>query len=331
MNFSDIIKIPALIATLSLSCAQSVMADQNEFSFALIGDVPYKVSPGQDYPPFDNLIKDVNEEEDLKWVLHAGDIKSGSTPCSDALFEDRLIRYNKFDIPFVLTPGDNGWTDCHRVSAGEFQPLERLARFREIFYAKPGYTIGGTTMQVSTQADIIGYEEFPENVRWVEQGVIFATLHVVGSENGLRDFDPASSAKRTIADDEEVVRRTQAVLNWIDTTFELAKSEHAAGVFLLMQANPGLERRPGKHTGFEAILANIESHVKQYNKPVVLAHGDSHYFREDKPALPGGAFLPNFTRVETFGASRVHWIKVTVEPDSTQVFKIQQKIVKKNM
>ena len=43
----------------------------------------------------------------------------------------------------VLTPGDNEWTDCHRVAAGEYQPLERLAKLREVFYPVPGMTIGG--------------------------------------------------------------------------------------------------------------------------------------------------------------------------------------------
>ena len=46
-------------------------------------------------------------------------------------------------------------------------------------------------------------------------------------------------------------------------------------------------------------------------------HGDSHYFRIDKPLLDAqGRRLENFTRVETFGDNQangnndVHWVKV---------------------
>lgn len=337
MSMSQFFK-PVLIGTLMFAGSQAVMADaehhqakgKGAFSFALIGDTPYKVAPGQDYPPFDNLVKAINEDEKVKWVMHAGDIKSGSTFCSDALFEDRLQRYNQFDKPFILTPGDNGWTDCHRVKAGEYQPLERLAKFREIFYSQPGYTLGGERMEVETQATVSGFEEFPENMRWTEQGVVFASLHVVGSQNGLRAFDPASSAVRTDADDDEVARRNRAVLAWMDETFAVAMKEGAPGVLLMMQANPGLERKPGNHDGFEEILTALEAHVKAYGKPVVLAHGDSHYFREDKPTLISGEYLPNFTRVETFGSSKVHWIKVMVDPRSENVFNVEQKIIEAN-
>ena len=65
-----------------------------------------------------------------------------------------------------------------------------------------------------------------------------------------------------------------------------------------------------KLTGYADFLALLEGETRTFGKPVVLAHGDSHYFRIDKP-LPqptGGnpdgnrtTRLTNFTRVETFG------------------------------
>lgn len=331
-------KITALVGVIALSaCATlNVTADSDvkqakgfaKFEFALIGDVPYGVLPGAEYPPFDRLIAEVNDNRKIQWVQHAGDIKSGSTPCSDEMFYDRLARYNQFDKPVVLTLGDNEWTDCHRVAAGEYQPLERLAKLREVFFAHPGETIGGKVMAVETQADIAGYEEFPENVRWVKQNVVFATLHIVGSHNALAAFDPNSSAVRTAADDEEVVRRTNAALAWLDNTFAKAQEIGSPGVFLMIHANPGLERAtPEDRTGFMEFLTALENHTKAYAKPVVLAHGDSHYFRIDKPVLVNSGFLPNFTRVETFGSSKVHWLRVQVNPKSEEVFTITQEIV----
>lgn len=302
---------------------------QGPFEFALIGDVPYGVGPAEDYPPFTDLTADVNASPRIQWVLHAGDIKAGSTDCSDAWFEDRLYRFNLFNKPFVLTPGDNEWTDCHRISAGEYQPLERLAKLREIFYPTPGETIGGVTMRVDTQADVTGFEEFPENVRWVKNRIVFATMHIVGSQNGLAPFDPSSSVLRTPADDAEVERRSAAALAWMDAAFDLAEELDSPGVFLMIHANPGLERSLSgvNRNGFEAFLAQLEQHTMVYGRPVVLAHGDSHYFRVDKPRLVETGFLPNFTRVETFGASRVHWIRVKVDPKHPEVFGFEQEIV----
>jgi hypothetical protein len=312
----------------------------NRFTFALIGDVPYGVSPNSEYPPFDNLVKQINRQRKVKWVIHTGDIKSGGTECSDELFYDRLDRYNAFKKPFIYTPGDNEWTDCHRVNAGEYQPLERLAKLREVFFPNPGETIGGRTMSVETQAWTEGYEEFPENVRWSKHGVIFAALHVVGSNNGLKAFDPASSAVRTEADDAEAYHRIDAAVHWINDTFDQAVEEDAPGVLFMMQANPILEvgyalpsgdDLTAARLGFNEILTTLEQRTLEYGKPVVLAHGDSHYFRVDKPGLVENGFLGNFTRVENFGSSRVHWVKITVNPKSKQVFKFQPMIIEENL
>ena len=301
---------------------------KNHFSFALIGDVPYGVAAGEHYQPYENLVDELNEDKQVKWILHAGDIKSGGTECSDELFMDRLYRFNQIKKPVVLTPGDNEWTDCHRVKAGEYQPLERLEKLRKVFYPAPGITLGGKTMQVTTQANNPLYTEFPENVMWQKSNIIFSAIHIVGSNNGLKAFDKHSSAIRTAADDDEVARRETAALAWLDETFSRASQNNSPGVFIMIHANPGLEKATANRDGFEAFLNALENHTRAYAKPVVLAHGDSHYFRVDKPSING--FLKNLTRVETFGSKNVHWIKVVVNPKSENVFNFQQKIISDN-
>ncbi|MDV3239966.1 MAG: metallophosphoesterase [Gammaproteobacteria bacterium] len=307
---------------------------QGPFEFALIGDTPYLAGadPTAGYPQFDRLVAEINRDRKVEWVLHAGDIKNGSTECSDALFYDRLARFSRIAKPLVYTPGDNEWTDCHRINNGQYQPLERLARLREVFFATPGTTLGGVPMQVDSQALRPGYEEFPENVRWTHNGVVFATLHIVGSDNAQAAFQPGSSAVRTQADDDEVVRRNAANLAWLNATFDQAERDGAPGVLIMIQANPGLEFRQdgADRTGYEDFLALLESRVAAYGRPVVLAHGDSHFFRIDKPRLLNLAFLPNFTRIETFGAGNVHWVRVQVDPRSEQVFRFEQEIIEEN-
>jgi hypothetical protein len=320
---------PVLAALLMLASA-GAQADreamrpqgQGPFDFALIGDTPYIAgnTPGAAYPEFDRLVEAINRDHPLKWVLHAGDIKNGSTLCSDEMFLDRLARFSRIQKPLIYTPGDNEWTDCHRINNGQYQPLERLARLRRLFFAAPGVTLGAVPMQVESQATTPGYEEFPENVRWTHNGVMFATLHIVGSNNALAPFQAGSRAIRTAADDAEVARRNAANLAWLNATFDRAERDGAPGILIMIQANPGLEfeQSVADRYGFEVFLSALENRAVAFGKPVVLAHGDSHFFRVDKP------------RVETFGAGNVHWIRVTVDPRSEEVFRFEPQLVNGN-
>jgi hypothetical protein len=67
-------------------------------------------------------------------------------------------------------------------------------------------------------------------------------------------------------------------------------------------------------------------------------HGDSHYFRIDKPLLDAaGNRIEPFTRVETpgdnarSGSNDVQWVSVRVGPDDPEVFSFQQEVVAANL
>jgi hypothetical protein len=85
------------------------------------------------------------------------------------------------------------------------------------------------------------------------------------------------------------------------------------------------------------LLVALRDQVIAFKKPVAYVHGDSHYFRIDKPFLSAaGQRLENFTRVETFGdhqengTNDVNWLKVFVDPRSREVFSYQQQNVPGN-
>ncbi len=296
------------------------------FSFALIGDMPYAV---EDVDKFERLIGDVNAES-VQWVLHVGDIKTGGTPCTDAYLEGRLALFQQFEKPFIFIPGDNEWTDCHRQSAGEFEPLERLETLRSLFYPNPGYALGQPAYPLTTQATQPGYEEFPEHVRWVQDRVVFAGLHIVGSGNARAPFPG-----RTDADDREADRRMAAAVRWMEEAFEEAERLDSPGLFLMIHANPGFspDANPAQRQSFQEFLTALERETIRFGRPVLLAHGDSHYFRIDKPLVSSssGRRIENFTRVETFGAGDVHWLRVTVDSRGENVFRIEQQIVERNL
>ena len=301
-------------------------------SFALLGDVPYSAA---EEAKFSNVIASINASRNVRMVLHTGDIKGGGERCDDALFIQRYNQYQQFDDAFIITPGDNDWTDCHRTSNGSYLPTERLAKFREIFYPTIGRSTGKRPVALVSQAATPGHAAhgaYVENTLWQFAGATMAMVHVVGSANNLAPWSQLAGGDRPAERQAEVDARLAASLAWIDEVFDRATAANSAGVLLAMQANPGLEFAVGsaQRTGFDAVVAKITARTIAFGKPVVLAHGDSHYFRMDKPLFVGGAALENFTRLENFGSPNVHWVEVFVDARDPNVFSVVQRIVPAN-
>ena len=308
-------------------------------SFALLGDTPY--GSGEEVL-FDRVIDDINASRNVRLVLHSGDVKAGSERCDDALLVRRFNQFQKLDDAFILTPGDNDWTDCHRANNGAFLPTERLARLRQIFYPVAGMSTGKKPLALRSQATMAGHEAFVENTMWSFAGVTMATVHVVGSNNNLAPWsgiDATDSVTTPRADRiAEFQAREAAALAWVDATFDQAIARDSAGVVLAMQANPLFELASShpERQGFNTFLAKLADRSKAFGKPVLLTHGDSHYFRLDKPlVLPklpsGSAALENFSRLENFGSPSVHWVEVFVDARDPNVFNVVPHLVPANV
>ena len=76
----------------------------NAFDFAVMGDMPYKLP--DDYPKVDRLIGAINKMKPA-FTLHVGDIKSGSSPCTDEVFKRAFEQLQTVEGPLVYTIGDN--------------------------------------------------------------------------------------------------------------------------------------------------------------------------------------------------------------------------------
>lgn len=331
----------ALAAAAAFLCAcavaQPVPPMPARGSFALIGDVPYGSATE---PQFDRVIDAINADPAVRFVLHTGDIKSGSERCDDVLLQRRFDQTQKFLKPVVFTPGDNEWTDCHRTNNGSYLPTERLAKLRSLFFPQPGVTTGRPA-RLATQASVLGFQTFVENTLWSFGGATMGTIHVVGSNNGLEPWnqlDPSDSYDTPRPDRiAEVQAREAAAVAWVDTIFDQADLNRSAGVLIAMQANPNFElpSTDRQRQGFNAVLARITARAIAFGKPVVIAHGDSHYFRVDKPLTAptpanGVQMLENVTRLENFGSQYVHWVAVTVDARDPNVFRFEQRIVDAN-
>ncbi|SEO76765.1 metallophosphoesterase [Trujillonella endophytica] len=275
-------------------------------TIALLGDTPYGDAQRLEFPA---LVDDIDADPRVRLVLHAGDVKSGSTTCDDARFADLAALYGTFDDPFVLTPGDNEWTDCHRPAAGGYVPTERLEAVRDVFYPEPGRTLGTQAMPVTAQSQAQpGHAAYVENVLFERSRVVFATVHVVGSENGLAPW--TGIGDRPAERVAEFEARRAANLAWIAAAFDEAERTDAAGVVLLLQAEPVAS------PGFQAERDLIVREAAAFGRPVLLAHGDEHRYEEERRY----AGVPNLTRLETFGDTATEWLRLTVDPRTPEVF-----------
>lgn len=281
---------------------ESLPADS--FAFGVFGDGPY-------YPwergRFRRVLADVSQAE-IEWLLHVGDILWA--PCSDEAFRERLAALDGVDHPVVYTPGDNEWTDCHEARPGGHDPLDRLAAIRRIFFADPERSLGARPMQLQSQSEDSLFAEFPENARWARGGFVFTTIHVVGSGNASDDF-----SGRTREHDEEVGRRSEAALSWLDGAFATADEVSAKGVVLAVHANLGIgPDSEGYEVGHEEFVDRLRDHVDGFSGLVLLIHGDSHVYRVDQPLTDEeGRIYANFTRLETLGSPDIGWVRVVVD------------------
>jgi hypothetical protein len=292
-------------------------SDDDGYTFAVIGDIPYGPTKIAGFPA---AVAQINADPAVQWVNHLGDIKDGSSVCSDDYFQLIKNDFDKFQDPLVYTIGDNEWTDCHRANNGGYNPLERLAKIRQVFFAQPGRTLGGQSVPVESQADL----GIPENVRWQRANVGFAALHIVGSNDSLAPWTGQTAP--TPEQTAEVLNRTAASIQEIHDTFADASRNHQRAVVLLLQADMFDPTVPNPtfagYYAFAPIVAAIARESAAYNGPVYLFNGDSHAFNSDKPLAAGSRWLsfygvsqpaPNLTRVTVDGADNAsNYLRVTV-------------------
>lgn len=297
---------------------------KDDYTFAVIGDIPYSDAQVADFP---KVVAQINADPAVQWVDHLGDIKRGSAVCSDEYFQLIKDDFDQFEDPLVYTFGDNEWTDCHRTNNGGYNPLERLAKVREMFFPQAARTLGRHGARVQSQAD----QGIPENVRWERADVAFAALHVVGSNNSLVPWTGNTTA--TPEQTAEVLARTAAVSQLVHETFADARDDHSRAVVLLLQADmfdPTVtDPRFASFYSFQPIVATIAREAAAFGRPVYLFNGDSHVFNSDNPLAEGSKWLqfygidrpvPNVSRVTVDGETAAdNYVRVTVHGHGPQV------------
>jgi hypothetical protein len=289
----------------------AALAAGERFAFAALGCLPYGEGSFED---FERVLGEIDRHRP-SFAVHLGDIKGGGEPPTVAHYERVRAAFDAMETPLVYTPGDNEWTDVIRLSNGSQNQLEWLARIRAMFF-ETEQSRGRHPMALTTQRRETGFEKFVENARWEHEGVVFATVHTVGSWNNNQPTVDGAV--------EEFEERDAANAAWIRGTFARARATGAPGVVLCFQANPFSADygRAGYERGFENFLKTIEAESRAFAKPVLLLYADDHNYRlvEGVAFEQGGEPVANVTRLCAFGDKSRHGVIVVVDPARPGLF-----------
>jgi len=305
------VRQPLSALTRLLAAACVLLAGHLEaetWRFAVIGDTPYSDYERREFVP---MLADITDAH-VAFIVHVGDFKNSGSICSDELFHDRKALFQSSTTPLIYVPGDNEWVDCRYLGAGHFDPLERLRKLRELFFAEPR-ALGQVPFPVERQAGA-----YPEHLRWRLGPVLFVSLNVPGPNN---NFGLGLQPGREFRD------RNPVVIAWLQQGFALARRERLAGVVVAMQGNPGFKDHAAglTHSGYRELLETLRQEAMNYSGQVLLLHGDTHRLRIDRPLRHplSGQPLTNFTRVETFGYPLMGWVKVIIDSDEQDLFRFE--------
>jgi hypothetical protein len=310
------------------------------YTIGLFGDMPYNALGRSQYPA---LLADINAHH-VAFSVFDGDLKAGGDgPCSDSLYTTSISNFNTLDRPLIWVPGDNDWTDCWGRYGPNTQPysdpLERLA-FERMLFTSTNQSLGEKTLTLTRQSDEGGpFVLYSENVRWKFGPVVYLGLNVQGSNDNYPyagvDGETRSATEIERQRSEERARKA-ANLAWLHEGFAYATRVHAKGVMIVWQADPNFNNEqhlPDSRSwdAYPDYVAALRTETLGFAGEVALVHGDSHYFKIDKPLNgPADGVLANFIRVETFGARNTHWVSATIDPNDPNLFRFEPRIVTGN-
>jgi hypothetical protein len=288
-----------------LLLAAATSSQTAPLGFFAVGDLPY--SDGE-LVQLQQLLETAATRQP-PFVLHIGDVKGGSQPCTDARLQQVAQLFREQPVPVLYTPGDNEWTDCHRERAGTRDPIERLGVLRDVFFADPAVLHRGALRPV------VPDPAYPENLYFAVDGVLFALVHVVGSNNNFRPRNALAMA--------ELAARNAANRRLLEQAARVARTTDARAFVLAFHANPLFEEK-GPRRGFVPLKEDLRRLLADYAGPVLLIHGDTHRFRFDRPLRDGdGVPIARLQRLEVPGSPVVAGVWVTIDTDSGSAFGVQ--------
>eukprot|EP01025_Chloroclados_australasicus_P004235 TRINITY_DN11021_c0_g2_i1.p1 TRINITY_DN11021_c0_g2~~TRINITY_DN11021_c0_g2_i1.p1 ORF type:complete len:953 (-),score=92.85 TRINITY_DN11021_c0_g2_i1:1949-4807(-) len=367
-NLNDVFKITAESVDIEAARQPTIKASakvdafqmtDDFFSIGVMGGLPW----GSHQDTWESLLTDISQAN-VEFVVHTGDIKGPDTNCSDTYFDFILDSFSEVENSLVYIPGDHDWATCNSEVAGGWDPFERLDYISDNFFADTQNSLGKYPMPVAPQAtesittlDLV--EEIENggsslripNSMWTRDGILFATLHMIGQNNNLYR-QPDDTEEIYMERRAEYQTRNAANLQFVKMIFDIANEDEIAGVLIFFNGNPFngtlIDQNgwviPKVQSGFKEVMDLIKNETLEYTLPVVLVHSDDQQFlidqpfnqayhvndtNSDKSKAPQG--VQNLQRVIVPGSDQVWWLKILINPFHPDVFFFHPVLVRTNL
>jgi len=206
------------------------------------------------------------------YLIHTGDLCKGSQ-VFDAEYSARVADlYRRSSIPVIFMVGDNEWNDQPHPEATWAFWARDFMHFHEQYPGAPR---------------MIRQDGHPENIAWMDKGVLFMGINLVGGR---------------MHDVEEWGYRHRANADWVEENLA-AYGADAYAVVVLAQAHP----KPVHEDFFARFVPAVEA----YGKPVLYLHGDGHVWQIEE-----GYRAPNLVRIQVDQVTKARPVHVIVSPEN---------------
>ena len=146
-----------------VSMCQEAWAQGQQIIFSATGDIPYGTS---EVSKLQTQINNHDKYSPSKFIVHVGDILSGSESCNQTRYSDVANILKSSAAPAYIVPGDNETTDCSNATQGFNWWMQYFQNFEINFCGAP-YTEHQSVR--------------PQNWAFVMDGVLFIGIDLVGS------------------------------------------------------------------------------------------------------------------------------------------------------
>jgi hypothetical protein len=339
VNMPDLTDLTSFLSDHEVQCPLSDPACHvNEgnwranFYFSVMGDTDYAVADDQTLA---NAINMINQEQNA-FVVHVGDqqgdpkgFKAGNNPQGIIAINETQFAVKRNVLwgikhPFIITPGDNDWSDTIQSTGGlaypwplpgppNADPIGTLNAFRNVYYRQ------GTNVPfpftVTAQPDVHSqYSDYVENRLWIYNGIVFVTVSTISGENGLTPAPSSFSSARTAIFNEALIR-IQANDAWLNYAFDTAISSRAMGIVIMTQVvAPNLVVTPAQVGLYDfrnpvpfnpsagvggsfSMLGIIRNRSLAANLKTLIFYGDGHLFAITKPFPEAGTYPDTTTTI----------------------------------
>jgi len=266
------------ILVMIIACTKS-----DHVRFSAVGDTPYFDSDVE----LEFLVESFEdmEKNSIPFVVHIGDIFSGRTNCSIELYEVRSSVFSKSPIPFLITVGDNEYSDCR--DSTDAQHL-----FRTIILKTPPLqqSISGLNKKVKPVV-VTRQKEMIENAVWNYKNIMFAML-VLPDLPG--DYPLSPNTISTIF---------RANISFMQKNFTDAIRNNRDSMVLFMHSNPvGCIVE-----GCEEFRNSLLEGIIKFGKPVMLINGSVH----SREFIDGGFLeIPHLSHLRPGDEPEVSWPEI---------------------